>query len=84
MAGNKQNREQRRAEEFGRPDPTAIKSPFSADDLPANEVPADEATAGRPDQGPTDRTGPGTGGATQNDDRVARHEGSHATNSAKG
>ena len=74
----KKNREQRRAEEFGRPDASVVKSPFSADDIPANE-----AIAGRPDQGPTDRTGPGTGGATQNDDRVARHEGTHATNSAK-
>ena len=80
MARKKQqNREQRRAHEFGRAEPNAIRSPFSADDLPANE-----AFAGRPDQGTTDRTGPGTGGATQNDDRVARHEGTHATNSAKG
>jgi hypothetical protein len=79
MAGRKQNREQRRAEEFGRPDPSVIRSPFSADDIPANE-----AVSGRPDQGQTDRTGPGSGGATQTDDRVARHEGTHATNSAKG
>jgi hypothetical protein len=36
--------------------------------------------AGRPDQGIVRTTGPGTGGATQSDDRVKHHEGVHLGN----
>jgi len=75
----KPNREQRRAEEFDRK-PQPIPSPFSADDLPANR----EAVAGRPDQGQTHQTGPGTGGATQGEDRIPEIAGSHPSNSSKG
>lgn len=76
----KPNREQRRDEEFGRQPRPTIPSPFSADDLPANQ----EAVAGRPDQGQPRTTGPGTGGATQHDDRVPEIPGAHPSNSAKG
>jgi hypothetical protein len=73
------NREQRRAEEHGRPDPTAVRSPFSADDLPAND-----AVAGQPGQDRTDLTGPGTGGATETADRKPHHEGAHIGGTPKG
>jgi hypothetical protein len=73
------NREQRRAEEHGRPDPTAVRSPFSADDLPAND-----AVAGQADQDRTDLTGPGTGGATEGADRTPHHEGMHGGTRPKG
>ena len=76
------NREQRRAEEFGRP----AAGPATGADalLDAADLTGDEAIAGRPDQDQTRQTGPGTGGATEYDGRIPRHEGTHATNSAKG
>ena len=75
----KPNREQRRAKEFGSKPAPDVASPWSADDVPANE-----AIAGRPDQDQTRMTGAGAGGATEHDGRMPRHEGTHATNSAKG
>ena len=82
----KLNREQRRREKFGghrvsekEPWPTSRPNPALA--AAGNE---DEAKAGRPDQDQTKLTGPGTGGATEQEGRVPRHEGTHATNSTKG
>ena len=43
-----------------------------------------EAVTGRPDQGVSRRTGPGTGGATETAGRMPHHEGVHARRSAKG
>lgn len=63
------NREQRRAETFGRADPDT--------DTPVNER---EAHAGRPDQDVVHTTGAGTGGATESDGRVKHHEGQHLGN----
>lgn len=69
----KKNREQRRDEEFGRDDqPAMIQSPWTSDDVPANE-----SVAGRPDQDQTHLTGAGTGGATESGDRVRHREGFH-------
>jgi hypothetical protein len=84
-----QNREQRRAEKFGRhrsidqrgwPESAPNPALGSAGPTP----PGDEAATGRPDQDQTSETGPGTGGATEQAGRVPRHEGNHATNSSKG
>lgn len=78
------NREQRRDEEFGRDEarrdqpPPVIRSPWTSDDVPANE-----SSTGRPDQDQTNLTGAGTGGATESADRINRHEGTHATNTQK-
>jgi len=84
------NREQRRREKFGHGSRTDKRSPDDA--WPAQEAnPAfgsggDDAAAyaGTPDQDVTRETGPGTGGATEQAGRAPRHEGTHATHSAKG
>src|SRR5215218_2663350 len=63
----KQNREQRRKQQFGthRPDDEA-RWPTSAPNPVFGETEApDKATTGRPDQDQTAETGPGTGGATE-------------------
>ena len=76
-----QNREQRRREKFG-----ATRSESSGP-WPASEPnPAlgKDAVAGRPDQGQTDLTGPGTGGATQSDGRTPHIEGAHPGTKPKG
>jgi hypothetical protein len=76
----KPNRDQRRDEEFGREQrPPAIRSPWTSDDVPANE-----SITGRPDQDQTHLTGAGAGGATESGGRLVRHEGTHATNTQKG
>jgi hypothetical protein len=80
----KPNRDQRRDEEFGRDQrrderPPAIRSPWTSDDVPANE-----SVTGRPDQDQTHLTGAGAGGATESGGRLTRHEGTHATNTQKG
>ncbi|TMF35995.1 MAG: hypothetical protein E6I26_09105 [Chloroflexi bacterium] len=83
MAGKKRastrNRDRPRAEEFGQHGDVGVRIPWTSDDIPANQ-----AVAGLPDQDQTLQTGPGTGGATEQSGRVPRHEGTHATNSAKG
>jgi hypothetical protein len=84
----KPNREQRRREKFGghrskgtEPWPASEPNPAFGG---AGAGAENEAQAGRPDQDQTKLTGPGTGGATEQEGRVPRHEGTHATNSAKG
>ena len=69
----KKNREQRRDDEFGadRSGP-AIQSPWTSDDVPAND-----SVTGQPDQDQTHLTGPGTGGATESGDGVRHREGFH-------
>lgn len=82
------NREQRRREKFGKPGNVA-RSPEPWPERrpnPAYGQGADEqaAHAGRPDQDVTRNTGPGTGGATEGDDRVIDREGIRPSDSAKG
>ncbi|MBA2719606.1 MAG: hypothetical protein H0U52_10245 [Chloroflexi bacterium] len=82
----KHNREQRRQAKFGGGRakdqggwPTGEPNPvFGGGEAP------EEAIAGRPDQDQTKLTGPGTGGATEQDERMPHHEGVHGSNSAKG
>lgn len=85
------NREQRRAERFGRRprdvpqdnlQSQSVNNPRSArSDQPTDPAfgqrgaAVHDAVAGSPDQGQTDLTGPGTGGATESGDRLAHHEG---------
>jgi hypothetical protein len=81
------NREQRRREKFGKPGNVA-RSPDPWPESrpnPAFGQGADDQAAytGRPEQGVTRNTGPGTGGATEGDDRVIDREGIHPSDSAK-
>ena len=83
------NREQRRAQKFGRAgkvhqhDP-ATPWPENAAN-PALAAAGDQAAhTGRPDQDVTHQTGPGAGGATETADRTPEHEGMHGGNSTKG
>jgi hypothetical protein len=70
------NRVTRRREQF-RPDEAAAERAMN----PAFGTGDDSKSyAGRPDQGIVRTTGPGTGGATQSDDRVKHHEGVHRGN----
>lgn len=80
------NRQQRRHEKFGggRVGERGGWPASSPNPALRGSGGADEALAGRPDQGQTAQTGPGTGGATENDDRMPEHEGTHGSNSAKG
>jgi hypothetical protein len=83
------NREQRRAQKFGRAGKVHQHDPLGpwpeSDVNPALRTAGpDDATAGRPDQGQTDLTGPGTGGATQQPDRQPHHEGAHPGTRPKG
>ena len=92
----KLNREQRRRQKFGggRADaeggwPTSQPNPAfgetGQDDGEAVPAPAASAAVPVPPADvESEPSGPGTGGATEQAGRVARHEGTHATNSAKG
>ena len=72
------NREERRAQQFKKgPRPPEVGR---LDPHPGPK----EATATSTTQGPTDLTGPGTGGATEQDDRQPNIEGAHGARSAKG
>jgi hypothetical protein len=75
-----QNREQRRAAQFGRHRPDPLEPP------PLNQDPrlGNDAVAGSPDQDQTDLTGAGTGGATQSDGRTPHYEGAHPGTKPKG
>jgi len=83
---NKKNREQRRQDKFGGGRSSDSGGWPSSEPTPAFGGSGDptDATAGRPDQGQTDMTGPGTGGATEQDGRRPKHEGTHGGNSTKG
>ena len=84
------NREQRRAQKFGRAG--KVHEHVPATPWPENEAnPAlrnatgDQAAhTGRPDQDVTHQTGPGAGGATETAERTPEHEGMHGGNSTKG
>ena len=75
------NREQRRAQKFGKHRPTADQ-PWPPSE--PNPAVGSDAVAGRPDQDQTDLTGPGTGGATQSDGRTPHYEGVHPGTKPKG
>ena len=90
----KLNREQRRRQKFGggRADaeggwPTSQPNPAFGE---SGEEAAEAAPAAAPPVQPppvdveNEPSGPGTGGATEQAGRVPRHQGTHATNSAKG
>jgi hypothetical protein len=90
----KLNREQRRRQKFGgvradaeggwpssRPNPAFGESGEEAAEATAPAAPPVEPP---PVDVENEPRGPGTGGATEQAGRVARHEGTHATNSAKG
>jgi len=83
--GHMANREQRRREKFGKTGvPTKDDWPQSAPN-PVFGTPAEDAAAhtGQPDQDVTHETGPGTGGATEGNDRVVDREGIHGSSSQK-
>ena len=72
------NREERRAQRFKKgPRPPEMSR---TETHPGPK----ESTATSTTQGPTAMTGPGTGGATEHDDRQPEHEGMHGARSAKG
>ena len=75
------NREQRRAQQFGKPDVQRDNPLHEADTNPAFGTGDDaESYAGRPDQDVVKQTGAGSGGATESDDRLTHHEGMHLGN----
>jgi hypothetical protein len=72
------NREERRAQRFK-------KGPRPPDVTREEPHPGPkEAAAVSTTQGPTRQTGPGTGGATEHDERMPEHEGTHGSRAAKG
>jgi hypothetical protein len=75
------NREERRRKKF-RPHDTSKddRRPLSKANPAFGTGDDTESYAGRPDQGIVKTTGPGTGGATQSDERVKEHEGVHKGN----
>lgn len=78
------NREQRRAARFrpnaGQPDPHAVGDGPVADEQ-AGLGGDDSQAFARSESGDVTRmTGPGTGGATESDDRQPHHEGAHFGN----
>jgi hypothetical protein len=81
-----QNREQRRAERFGPEDRVQDNRRAESENNPAfggsggGEGDDSQSYAGRPDQDVVHRTGAGTGGATESDDRLTHHEGIHLGN----
>ncbi|HEX8941188.1 MAG TPA: hypothetical protein VF763_13595 [Candidatus Limnocylindrales bacterium] len=77
------NREERRAERFDRaPDHVQDNLQPASENDPAFGRGGDdqEAYTGRPDEDVTRETGAGTGGATESDGRLIRHEGMHLGN----
>jgi hypothetical protein len=84
------NREQRRAQKFGKAgkvhqhDPAAPWPENAANPALQNPTGDQAAHTGRPDQDVTHQTGPGSGGATETAERMPEYEGTHGGNSAKG
>jgi hypothetical protein len=87
------NREQRRAQKFhrksgGRQDNLQTQrennSGFLTTPPALIEEGPKEAVATSTTQGPTHLTGPGTGGATESEERAPHHEGAHQGNPTKG
>ena len=84
------NREQRRAQKFGKAgkvhqhDPATPWPENAANPALRNATGDQAAHTGRPDQDVTHQTGPGAGGATETADRTPEHEGMHGGNSTKG
>ena len=87
------NRQQRRHQKFShahdapqdnlRPQ-SENNSAFTTPARPDMEEGPKDAVAVSGTDGPTDLTGPGTGGATENDERTPHHSGVHVSRSAKG
>jgi outer membrane biosynthesis protein TonB len=82
------NREQRRREKFGHAGgATKDLWPQSEANPALGRIgqPSQDTAAhtGTPDQDVTHQTGPGTGGATEGDDRVVEREGIHGSNTQK-
>lgn len=77
-ATDRPNREERRRQKF-RPKDTSKRDtdPLSKGNPAFGTGDDTESYAGRPDQGIVKATGAGTGGATQSDERVKEHEGTH-------
>jgi len=75
------NREQRRAARYrpneGQPDPHAVGGGPVAEGAAGQGGDGAEAMARSGGGDVTRRTGPGTGGATESDERLPHHEGSH-------
>lgn len=81
------NRDERRRAEHGPGGPTGVTGSTDPDSAnPAAHRAGDDAASytGRPDQDVTRRTGTGTGGATEDDDRVTNHPGIHLPNRPNG
>jgi hypothetical protein len=84
------NREQRRREKFGkagklnRHDPAVPWPESQANPALLGQPPDQGAHSGRPDQGVTHQTGPGTGGATESPGRTPHYEGAHPGTKPKG
>ena len=85
MAKAKENREQRRRQQFGGHRATNEAGwPASSPNPVFGGQPApDDAEAGRPDQDQAEATGAGSGGATEGSQRVVRHSATHASNTQK-
>jgi hypothetical protein len=80
------NRDQRRRQKYGKAG-GATKEPWPAsEDNPVLKRSADDHAShtGKPDHAAADQTGPGSGGATEGDDRIVEREGIHSGDSAKG
>jgi hypothetical protein len=84
------NREQRRRQKFGNAGKVhqhdaGAPWPENAPNPALTSTGGEQAAhAGRPDQGITRQTGPGSGGATETAERTPEHEGIHGGNSTKG
>ena len=85
MAKQTENREERRRKQFGGHRPTTETNwPASAPNPVFGDADAPkDALAGGGDQDEKAATGAGTGGATESDGRIVRHQGTHATNTQK-
>jgi hypothetical protein len=82
-----QNREQRRRERFGGSGPSGFANETGQQNPPAAPPPTDgpdDSVTGTQDQSQTKLTGAGTGGATEPDERTARHSGAHVQHSTNG
>ena len=86
----KPNREQRRRAKYGNAgnvtghDPLAPWPESEANPAFGRGGDDQQAYTGQPDQDVTRQTGPGTGGATEGNERVIDREGIHGSNTQKG
>jgi hypothetical protein len=84
------NREQRRAQKFGKAgkvhqhDPSAPWPENAANPALTSATEDQAAHAGRPDRAVTQQAGPGAGGSTETAEGTPEQEGMHGGNSTKG